>query len=235
MANTVWDLLADRVRRRPADPLLTYVDAEGQRTELSARTLANNVAKAAGALRDEAMLDPGARVAIRLPWHWQRPVWLLACWCVGVVATETADTADADLLLTTADRPAPPGIEAWAVSLHPFGLPLPDVPSGMQDAATITRLQPDAFLADPVPADAEAFVLGSTSWTLAQLAEAAGGLAEAAGVRAGDRVAVADGEGLAGALWGTLAALVADASVVMVGPGADAEAVSRTESARLQP
>ncbi len=230
MANLVWDALADRVRRLPTDPVITYVGSDGTRAELSARTLANNVAKAAGALRDEAMLEPGHRIDLRLPWHWQRSVWTLAAWCVGACVVEGAE---APLhLLGPADAAAADG-QSWAVSLHPFGLPLADLPDGMEDAATLARLQPDDFWAEdvapglPAWSDADGVLSTADAWRAAQV------LARDAGVLPGERIACAPKADRDGSLWCTLVPLAADASIVLVSDSVDARAVAAAESARL--
>lgn len=147
VTSSAWSTLTQRVGARPADPVITWRGADGTRTELSARTLANNVAKAANALRDDAVLDPGAMVAVHLPWHWQRPVWALACWAVDLTVVPDGDPADCELVIAAPDRAAAlvGGPDVWVASLHPFGLPNPSIGPGVQDAATIVRTQPDAF------------------------------------------------------------------------------------------
>lgn len=143
----IWTVLERRALTRPADPVITYVGADGSRTELSARTLANNVAKAANALRDDALHDPGARVAMHLPWHWQRSVWALAAWAVDLTIVPDGDPSDCDLVIADPQRAGAltGSAEVWVVSLHPFGLPNATVPGGTLDAATIARAMPDHF------------------------------------------------------------------------------------------
>ncbi|MFP5371277.1 MAG: TIGR03089 family protein, partial [Actinomycetes bacterium] len=81
------DLLTAAVARAGAAPLVTsYDDATGDRVELSAVTLANWVAKTANLLVDGLGAQPGDRVVMVLPPHWQTAVWLMACWSAGVVA-----------------------------------------------------------------------------------------------------------------------------------------------------
>ena len=63
-----------------------YDDATGERVELSVATFANWVAKTANLLQDDLAAEPGDRLALLLPAHWQTAVWLLACSSVGVVA-----------------------------------------------------------------------------------------------------------------------------------------------------
>lgn len=84
---TPADLLRSALSTDPARPLVTfYDDATGERVELSVATFANWVAKTANLLQGELSAEPGERVALLLPAHWQTAVWLLACSSVGVVA-----------------------------------------------------------------------------------------------------------------------------------------------------
>src|SRR3954468_2957567 len=88
----VAELLARRVRSDGAAPLVTYYESgSGARTELSATTLANWVAKTSNLLTDELLLPDGAgvelRVAERHPGHWMTLVWAVACWQTGAVVT----------------------------------------------------------------------------------------------------------------------------------------------------
>src|SRR6478609_5111733 len=79
--------MAEALARDGARPLVTfYDDATGERTELSAVTFENWVAKTANLVVDGIGLAPGARVALLLPVHWQTAVWLAACWRTGTTA-----------------------------------------------------------------------------------------------------------------------------------------------------
>src|SRR5262249_10238292 len=69
----------------PVRPLVTfYDDATGERIELSATTFGNWVAKTANLLVDELDAEPGDRIALDLPPHWQTAVWLFAAWSAGL-------------------------------------------------------------------------------------------------------------------------------------------------------
>ncbi len=93
-AATPAELLRRRVADDPSNPLVTfYDDATGERVELSARTFDNWVAKTANFLVDGLGAEPGTRVVLVLPPHWQTAVWLLACWSAGLVA-EPVDPAE---------------------------------------------------------------------------------------------------------------------------------------------
>ncbi len=82
------DLLRRLVDSDPGRPRITvYDDTEsatrGERVELSARVLANWVAKAANLLQDDLDLGPGTVVVLDLPPHWRTLYWALAVWSVG--------------------------------------------------------------------------------------------------------------------------------------------------------
>ncbi len=148
----IWPLVIGKARGHGSTaagaPVLTAYD-QGARTELSAVTLANAVAKAANALVDEADIEPGDKVAVELPWHWQRCVWLLACWSAGATVVLGSDSAPARLrLVGPAVEPTTGGVDGtWAVSMHPLGMPLPEVPPGVEDAVVLARAGADEFLA----------------------------------------------------------------------------------------
>ena len=80
-----------------------YDDATGERIELSASTLANWAAKTANMVRDEFALEPGGKVAVLLPAHWQSVAVLLGVWWAGGEVVLSPD-ADAELAFVTADR-----------------------------------------------------------------------------------------------------------------------------------
>jgi len=144
-----------------ARPLITfYDDASGERIELSAVTTANWVAKAANLLRDECDVEPGGRVALMLPAHWQTATALLAVWSCG--AEVVAEPAEADWVLSDAGRldlalAAAPSGGVLALSLDAFGRGIDGLPDGVIDFATEVRLHGDEFVPwQPVPGDAPA-------------------------------------------------------------------------------
>jgi uncharacterized protein (TIGR03089 family) len=151
-------LLGDALARAAGRPAVTfYDDATGERVELSVATYANWVAKTAGLLQDELLLERGATVLLDLPTHWLGPVWLGAAWSTGMAATDRPDEAvDAVVcgpatVAAHAARSAQ-GVPVVALSLLPMGAafrePLPD---GVTDYGRVVWGQPDAFLADDPP------------------------------------------------------------------------------------
>lgn len=144
-------LLAPVLARDPARPLVTYYDdATGERVELSGATLSNWAAKTANLLRDECDLEPGGRVAVLLPAHWQTLAVLLGTWwCDGEVvgAPNGPDVVccDVDRLDVARALGAPVVV---ALSLHSLGAGLADLPTGIVDYATEVRAHGDVFAPD---------------------------------------------------------------------------------------
>lgn len=166
-------LLRVALDRDPARPFLTYYDdATGERIELSVATFANWVAKTAGLLQDGLSAEPGDRVALLLPAHWQALVWASACWAVGA-AVEVDEDGPAAVAVAGPESvdAAPDAPEVVALSLRPLGGPFTTpLPAGVLDYATEVPSYPDRFtaLSTPEPADA-----GLGDETLAALVSAA--------------------------------------------------------------
>jgi uncharacterized protein (TIGR03089 family) len=145
MPDDIARVLDAAVRRDPARPLLTwYDDATGERTELSGATLANWVSKTANLLVDGLGLGRGDRAAVRLPPHWQTAGVLLGCWSAGVAVV---DSGPVDVVFASPERVAPAdgSADRFVVSLHPFALPMRDVPPGWQDYNLEVRAYGDHF------------------------------------------------------------------------------------------
>jgi len=145
----VTELLARRVRADGSSPLVTYYDTDsGARTELSATTLENWVAKTTNLLADELLVSPGDAVELVVaehdPGHWMTLVWALACWRSGAVVT----LGRPDEAVVVVCGPAYEGVEHGTAelvscSLHPLGLGLGTVAPGVVDYALEVRAQPD--------------------------------------------------------------------------------------------
>lgn len=146
---TLTDALLDPILAAdPAGPRVTYYDDNsGERVELSAITLANWAAKTANMVRDEFAIEPGARVSVLLPAHWQTAAVLLGVWWAGAEVLLTADP-DADLAMVTGDRldDVDDVAEIAVLSLDAFGRPVPDLPLGITDYATSVRVHGDQFI-----------------------------------------------------------------------------------------
>jgi uncharacterized protein (TIGR03089 family) len=216
------DLLSSALAADPACPLVTfYDDATGERVELSVATFANWVAKTANLLQDDLSAQPGDRLALLLPAHWQTAVWLLACFSTGVVVAPGGDPAAADLVVsgpdTLQDALACCG-ERVALALRPLGGGFPQPPRGFVDYAVEVPGQGDRFTPyAPVEAQAPALELpGGETLTGAGVVERARAFARGLGLTPGSRLL----SGLPYDTWdglaaGLLAPLTAGASVVL--------------------
>ncbi|MGW8955727.1 TIGR03089 family protein [Streptomyces sp. NPDC055709] len=190
---TPADLLRSALAADPARPLVTfYDDATGERVELSVATFANWVAKTANLLQDGLSAEPGDRLALLLPAHWQTAVWLLACSSVGVVADVGGDPAGADLVVSGPDGLAAARAcsgERIALALRPLGGRFPQAPEGFADYAVEVPSQGDRFSPYvPVDPDAPALAVAGTELTGAQLVERARADAAELGLAAGSRL-----------------------------------------------
>ncbi|SHI97429.1 TIGR03089 family protein [Nocardiopsis flavescens] len=196
MSETPAQLWRDLVAADPTRPFTTSYDASGGRVELSRATLDNWVSKTANMLVDGLGTQPGDRVAVALPVHWQSLVWLTACWSVGAVA-EVADgaapTPDAQVAVADPDRLEAAldsgAEEVVGTSLHPLGLPLREVPPMVLDYSVEVRGYGDRFSPYPVDPQAPALRLGRTL-TGAELVAQGRDRAERWGLTGADRVAL---------------------------------------------
>lgn len=208
-------LLDAAVAADPARPLITfYDDATGERVELSVATFANWVAKTSNLLQDDLAAEPGDRIALLLPPHWQTAVWLIACSATGVLAVPDADPAAADVVVSGPDSldaaRACTG-ERMALSLRPLGARFPAPPDGFRDYAVTVPGQGDRFQPyAPVDPQAPALVVGGEELTGAQTIATARADAQARGLGPGSRVLSGLGygtwDGLSAGLYAPLAA-----------------------------
>lgn len=230
--------------RDPGQPLVTYYDdATGERTELSATTLANWVAKTANLLRDDLMVEPGDRVAVALPAHWQTVAVALAVWDVGAVVTDS-DTST-PVAVTVADAAylerrqaagaAPPEGEVLALSLAPLGRGLATPLPGVVDYAVEVRAHGDRFTPyQPVGDDEPALRLRETDLTVGELVARARDRSAQFGLTAADRVlSTLAWNGPADWFDGWLAVFAAGGSLVQCvnAPDADGQPVARRATA----
>ncbi|GAB2996933.1 TIGR03089 family protein [Streptomyces pseudoechinosporeus] len=175
---TPADLLRSALAADPARPLVTfYDDATGERVELSVATFANWVAKTANLLQDELSAEPGDRVALLLPAHWQTAVWLLACSSVGVIADVGGDAAAADHVVAGPGR-FEAGLacagDRIALSLAPLGRRFSAPPEGYVDYAVEVPSQGDRFQPyAPVDPEAPALIVAGAEFTGAEVVERA--------------------------------------------------------------
>lgn len=218
---TPADLLRSALAADPGRPLVTfYDDATGERVELSVATFANWVAKTANLLQGDLGAEPGDRLALLLPAHWQSAVWLLACASVGVVAEVGGDPAGADLVVSgpdTLEEAAACSGERIALALRPLGGRFPQAPAGFADYAVEVPGQGDRFAPfQPVDADGPGLVVGGEELSYARICERAREDAVKLGLGEGSRILSGLGydtwEGLSAGLY---AALASGGSVVL--------------------
>ncbi|WP_103504614.1 MULTISPECIES: TIGR03089 family protein [unclassified Streptomyces] len=237
---TPADLLRSALAGDSGRPLVTYYDdTSGERVELSAVTLANWVAKTAGLLQDELGAEPGDRIAVLLPAHWQTAAWLLACSATGVVADIGGDPAAADLVVTGPDRleeaRACSG-ERVALSLRPLGARFPQAPEGFTDYAVAVPGQPDTFAPweEPDP-DAPALAVDGREFTAAELVAGGRESARGLGMSAGDRLmSTRDYDSWEGLAAGLYAPLAVGGSVVLCRPAGALDQRTRTRRAESE-
>ncbi|MER7049393.1 TIGR03089 family protein [Streptomyces jumonjinensis] len=218
---TPADLLRSSLAVDPARPLVTfYDDATGERVELSVATFANWVAKTANLLQGELAAEPGDRLALLLPAHWQSAVWLLACASTGVTAEVGGDPAEADLVVSgpdTLEEARACAGERVALALRPLGGRFPQPPAGFSDYAVEVPSQGDRFTPyAPVDPAAPALIVGGLELSGERLVERARADAAELGLAQGSRLLTGLGydswEGLSAGLFAPLAA---GASVVL--------------------
>lgn len=199
------------LRGAPAQPLIThYDDAAGTRVELSVATMRNWAAKTANWLVDELDVEPGDRVAVLLPAHWQTAAVLLGAWWCGA---EVVTSGPAVVTFVPPGGPtAETGVTAIA-SLDPMGRDLRgNVPAGAVDYIGDARLFGDDYLAlTPVPGDTLCF--GES--TVDEVLTAAGKRAADLGLTPKSRV-LSTLDWPAGVLDGLVTVLAAGASLVQV-------------------
>jgi uncharacterized protein (TIGR03089 family) len=225
-ARTVPELLRALLTADAGRPRLTWYGADGDRVELSARTLENWVAKTANLLVEEFDAGPGARICVRLPAHWRTVTWVLAAWsvgaCVVVPAAASAPRPDPEPdVVVTADPAAAVAAGVEPDRLVAVALPAlatsfgPGLPEGALDGAAEVRTYGDVFvpLVTPLPSDDALAVADADPLGHGQL------LVAAAEAGLPDRPRVLTDAGPARAVQAWLAPLAADGSVVLVAPG----------------
>lgn len=184
-----------------ARPFITsYDEGTGDRVELSFTTFDNWVSKTANMLVDGLGADPGDRVVLALPLHWQSLAWVLASWSCGLTAVLAGpgELPEGDIAVADAARLAAAldsgARETVGTSLHPLGLPLPDCPPAALDYSVEVRGYGDHFFPEPVDPSAPALESGASSFTGAELAAAGQRVAHDWKLTASDRVAIITSE-----------------------------------------
>lgn len=178
---TLPALLAARLRTDATGPLITfYDDATGERTELSAVTFDNWVAKTANLIVDGLGLGPGDGAVLALPLHWQSLVVAAGCWAAGLTVgfegpadvafvderSREEQVADERSRDESAGRTRPDADETVVLSLRPLGAGLATPDGSVTDFAADVRAHGDRFTGQPPAAD-DVALAGLTHGTLA--------------------------------------------------------------------
>lgn len=146
-AQTPEGLFDALLAAEPARPFVTYYDeASGERSELSAKSLANWVAKTHHLLVDELGLGVGDTAFVALPAHWISVPALLGCLTAGLSLTARSDAADVAFVSPETLGSAAGVLDVYAVAPASaavgFGAA---VPAGANDYVTAVRPQEDKW------------------------------------------------------------------------------------------
>lgn len=132
----------------PARPFVTYYDeASGERSELSAKSLANWVAKTHHLLGDELGLGVGDTALLALPAHWISVPILLGCLTAGLALTDDpGDDAAVAFVSPESATAAARALDVYAVAPAAAAVGLRDAPpEGVNDYVSAVRPQADKW------------------------------------------------------------------------------------------
>jgi uncharacterized protein (TIGR03089 family) len=147
LSTTPEQLFADLLAAAPAAPFVTYYDEQtGERSELSARSLGNWVAKTHFLLLDELGLTVGSAAFVALPAHWISVPAVLGCLTAGLELVDDAARADVAFVApaTGARATGVPDVYAVAPASAATGF-AGEVPGGAADYVRAVRPQPDKW------------------------------------------------------------------------------------------
>jgi uncharacterized protein (TIGR03089 family) len=152
MAATPEALFAAVVEDAPSRPFVTFYDEDtGERSELSAKSLANWVAKTHFLLTDELGLGVGDAAFVDLPAHWISLAPLLGCWTAGLEIT--TESARAAVAFVTADSTLDTVPDRYAIAPQAAARGLAgQPPDGVSDYVAAIRPQPDKWATVRPPA-----------------------------------------------------------------------------------
>ncbi len=153
-----------RALQQDPRPRLTWYGDGDARVELTGAGLAQWVAKTAHLLAEEADVEPGSRVEVRLGPDWRAPVLWLATWFLGAqVAAGGGDRPDVTVVPEGATPPAATVTVVVAAAALPR--PVADLPPGAVDYGAEVSGFPDQ-LPRPGPATVLRLDLGSPGRSL---------------------------------------------------------------------
>lgn len=231
-----WEALTVRRHREPAAPFVTWYGPGGTRAELSSVTFATAVAKTAGMLLEDLDAEPGDRIGLALPLHWQLPVWLAACDLTGLVvvwpqevsaqsqppSSFEVDPVDITVVPQPADRLATTVVVS---ATTPFGVPEVPVPDAMIDHFRAALGQPDDYSG---PVAAGSWSVAGQPWHGERIEADGTALAQRVGLEQGGRLLLPPGTDPVEAALGCWAVpLLTGGSVVLVQEGDTADIAAR--------
>ena len=145
MAGSPEALFAAVLDAAPSRPFVTFYDeGTGERSELSAKSLANWVAKTHFLLTDELGLGVGDAAYVDLPAHWISVPVLLGCWTAGLEVVSDPERGAAAFVASTPEgradyvaavRPQP---DAWA-TVHSPAAPSDPAVDGLSRADLVAK------------------------------------------------------------------------------------------------
>jgi len=230
---SIVDLVTD-LSSRP-HPCLTWYGGEGERVDLSGKTGANWIIKAANLLSMELACEPGFKVWLDLPAHWRSLVWAHAAWCLGAEVTLVGE--DADIAITATPNDAHAQLETVVIALPALARRVEDLPADAVDGAADLMTQADDFMFPPEGSPEDETGFGLTQQALLAALPELRHSSSAAVAQAGDSAGLAGRRVLlAGATLPVLLSQVspvwaAGASVVIAGDDSVAEAEGVTHVA----
>jgi uncharacterized protein (TIGR03089 family) len=218
---------AQLVATDASKPFVTYYDeATGERSELSAKSLANWVAKTHHLIGDEVGLGVGDTALIALPAHWISVPILLGCLTAGLALTPSGD-ADVAFVTPTTMPDAAGLLDVYAVAPDSAAVGLRDqVPDEAEDYVVAVRPQADAWAGVHMAAgDGDDCLPGLTRGATSERAAAR---AAELGLGAGGRLLTTrEWDGPDSWLDAVLAPLAVGGSVVIVRNCADDDVLER--------
>ncbi len=148
---------AELLAMAPAAPFVTYYDeATGERAELSAKSLANWVAKTHFLLTDELGLGVGDTALVALPAHWISVPPILGSLTAGLALADDPGGAEVAFVAPDTSTRAAGIPDVYAVSPSSAAVGFGgDVPDGLADYVLAVRPQPDKWATVQLPAGAD--------------------------------------------------------------------------------
>jgi uncharacterized protein (TIGR03089 family) len=226
---TPESLFAALFESAPSKPFVTFYDeASGERAELSAKSLANWVAKTHHLLTDELGLGVGDAALVALPAHWISVPVLLGCLSAGLSLSDTAGTVSTVAFVTDQTRPRAAGIpDVYAISTESAAVGFRGGdPDGTTDYVLAVRPHDDVWAGVHSPAAPGDDCLPGA--TRAEVVRAAAQRAKELGLAAGGRLlSTRDWAGPQDWVDAVLAPLAVGGSLVLVRNCPSAELLAR--------